>query len=398
MDPGDPEWEECQIVQETAGAIQVNEERMKIIFVRSVLAALTVLGCWGCRRVAVVHAERRELIETVYASGKIVPEAEFSLAALCTGRIVRKWVRDGDTVHKGQLLFDISAEDVRKRAEAAAGTYGISAADLSEQGPRLKNLSLALQNALLRMQNDSLTYWRWLRLWDENIGTKNNLDNCRVNYELALNDWRIAQEQYRVALNELQVARNNAQTQLSAVRKELADYSIRSDREGVVYQTFKEEGEAVRLNEVVALVGNDRPLIRLAVDQQDIGRIVIGQAVLVQADAAGSRVYKATVDRIYPVMNETDQTFRVDARWMENEAPAFIHSSVEANIIIRRKAGCLVLPRTALAAPDSVRIEDGGRLRMTAIKTGISTLDDIEILSGMDEHAAVRLPEKSETP
>ena len=372
---------------------------MKVYRAFSVLAALTFIGCWGCRRVVTLHAQRKELIETVYASGKIVPGEEYSLAALCTGRIVCKRVRDGDTVRKGQLLYEISAEDARRRVDAAAGTYAITEKDLSGGGPRLKNLELALQNAMLRLRNDSLVYFRWKQLWSENIGTKSNLDNCRMNYELAQNEKRIAGEQYQAALNELQVTRNNARTQLSVVQKELAEYSIRSDREGVVYQTFKESGEAVRLNEVVALVGNGRrPEIRLAVDQQDIGRVVPGLTVLVQADATGSQVYTARITRIYPVMNEVDQTFRVDAEFADGIAPRFIHSSVEANIIIRRKAGCLVLPRTALAAKDSVRIGERGRGKMVRVETGISTLDDIEVLSGIDEHTVVRPPEKTEEP
>lgn len=363
------------------------------------LAALTFIGCWGCRRVATIHAQRKELIETVYASGKIVPGEEYSLASLCTGRIVHKWVRDGDTVHKGQLLYEVSAEDARRRADAAAGTYAITNEDLSITGPRLRDLELALQNARLRLENDSLVYFRWKQLWSENIGTKNNLDNCRMNYEMAQNDWRIAGQQYQAALNELRVTRNNARTQLSVVQKELQEYSIRSDREGIVYQTFKEEGEAVRLNEVVALVGKSGPAeLRLAVDQQDIGRIVPGQTVLVQADAAGSQVYTARVTRSYPVMNEVDQTFRVDAKFTDGQAASFIHSSVEANIIIRRKAGCLVLPRTALAAKDSVRIGQQGRWRMVRIETGIATLDDVEVLSGIDEQVAVRPPENTEAP
>jgi len=372
---------------------------MKVYRVISFLAALTFIACWGCRRVVTVHAERKELVETVYASGKIVSGEEFSLAALCTGRIVCKHVRDGDTVHKGQLLYEVSAEDARRRAEAAAGTYAITENDLSGGGPRLKNLELALQNAGLRLENESLVYFRWKQLWSESIGTKNNLDNCRMNFEMAQNEKRIAEQQYQAALNELRVTRNGARTQLSAVHKELEEYSIRSDREGIVYQTFKEAGESVRTNEVVALVGsNQRPEIRLVVDQQDIGRVVPGLPVLVQADAAGSRVYTARVNRIYPVMNEVDQTFRVDAEFVDGVAPAFIHSSVEANIIIRRKAGCLVLPRTALAARDSVRIGDRGRWKMVRIETGIATLDDVEVLSGIDEHTVVRPPEKTEEP
>ncbi|HVU94175.1 MAG TPA: HlyD family efflux transporter periplasmic adaptor subunit [Puia sp.] len=372
---------------------------MRVYRAFSFFAALTFIGCWGCRRVTTIHAQRKELIETVYASGKIVPGDEYSLAALCTGRIVHKFVKDGDTVHKGQLLYKVSAEDVRRRADAAAGTYAITENDLSGGGPRLKNLELALQNAGIRLRNDSLVYYRWKQLWSENIGTKNNLDNCRMNYEMAQNEKRIAEQQYEAAQNELRVTRNDAWAQLGVVAKELKEYSIRSDREGIVYETFKETGEAVRPNEVVALVGDSRrPEIRLAVDQQDIGRIVPGLTVLVQSDAAGSRVYMAKIRRVYPVMNEVDQTFRVDAEFADGVTPAFIHSSVEANIIIRRKAGCLVLPRSAMAAPDSVRIGERGRWKTVRVETGIATLDDIEVVSGIDEHTAVRPPEKTDAP
>jgi multidrug efflux pump subunit AcrA (membrane-fusion protein) len=372
---------------------------MKTYLVCAIPAALALSGCRGCHTVPDVHAQRKELIETVYASGKIIPDQEYSLSALCSGKICRKLVRDGDTVRKGQVLFEISAEEARNRTEAAAGTYEITAGDLSDQGPRLRNLSLALRNATLRLQNDSLTYQRWKQLWNEGIGTNTNLDNCRMRYEVARNEKEIAREQYQSAFNELRVARNNARTQLGLAQKELEEYSVRSDRDGVVYQTFKEAGEAVRANEVVALVGDRRtPLIRLAVDQQDIDRIRQGQLVLVQADASGNRIDTAQVSRIYPVMNEVDQTFRVDARFTDVRAPLFIHSSVEANIIIRRKAGCLVLPRIALAGKDSVQIEVGRKQKTVRIETGIATLDDIEVLSGIDENTVVKPPAKMERP
>jgi len=363
------------------------------------LAALILCGCRGCSSSAVIYPQRKELIETVYASGKIMPDDEYSLAALCTGRIVRKLVRDGDTVVRGQLLFGISADDARERADAAAANYAIAGTGLSIHSPRLHDLALTLQNASLKLANDSVTYFRWKQLWAENIGTKSNLDNCRLSYELSLNNERIARQQYLAALDELQVARNNARTQLSAVQKELKEYSIRSDRNGIVYQTFKEAGEAVRLNEVVALMGSSRrPVIRLAVDQQDIGRIRADQEVLVQADAAGGSIFRATVSRIYPVMNELDQTFRVDALFSDGQIPSFIHSSVEANIIIQKKNDVLVLPRTALVSKDSVLIGEHGKQRMRKVVTGISTLDDIEILSGIDANTPVNPPQKTETP
>jgi hypothetical protein len=97
-------------------------------------------------------------------------------------------------------------------------------------------------------------------------------------------------------------------------------------------------------------------------------------------------------------MNELDQTFRVDAFFSAGRTPSFIHSSVEANIIIQRKPGALVLPRTVLASNDSVLVDEGGKLRMRPVVIGISTPDEIEILAGIDEKTRVKLSPKTETP
>ncbi|HLZ86929.1 MAG TPA: hypothetical protein VKQ52_06815, partial [Puia sp.] len=101
---------------------------------------------------------------------------------------------------------------------------------------------------------------------------------------------------------------------------------------------------------------------------------------------------------IYPVMNELDQTFRVDARFTGVSMPAFIHSSAEANIIIQRKANSLVLPRSALAGNDSVWVRESGGERKVRVRLGISTPDDVEILAGINEQTAVRAVPKSAAP
>jgi len=63
----------------------------------------------GCNNPAVIFPERKDIIETVYASGKIISENEYKLASLSNGTIIKKLVKDGDTVQKGQLLHVISS-------------------------------------------------------------------------------------------------------------------------------------------------------------------------------------------------------------------------------------------------------------------------------------------------
>jgi multidrug efflux pump subunit AcrA (membrane-fusion protein) len=347
----------------------------------------------------VIYPERKDIIETVYASGKIISENEYKLAALSNGTIIKKLVRDGDTVRKGQLLYIVSNEAAKDRYEAALKNYHIVTTNLSGRSPLLNDLKLSMENAAVKCSNDSMTYYRYKKLLAQDIGTKSNLDNVYTMYQLSMNQEKIAEQKYYAAINDLQISHSNARSQLTAAGKDLKEYFISSDMDGVVYQTFKEAGETVFANEVVALLGeHSNQVIRLAVDQQDISRIRTGQQVLLQTDVSGNTIYEASVSYIYPVMNEQDQTFRVDALFTQKQAPSFIHSSVEANIIVQKKNKALVLPRNALTGTDSVWIQVKSNRKKRGIQTGIATLDYVEIITGLDEKTPVVLTTENDEP
>jgi len=358
-----------------------------------------MLSSFSCNNTPVIYPERKDIIEAVYASGKIVSENEYKLASLTNGTIIKKLVKDGDTVQQGQLLYVISNEAAKERFNAALKTYHTVSKNLSSQSPLLSDLKLSLQNAAVKYTNDSITYHRYKTLWTQQIGTKSNLDNVYTSYQLSVNQKMIAEQKYYAAINDLEVSFGNARSQLTAANKELQEYFIKSDRNGIVYQTYKEAGETVYTNEVVALVGAPgKQVVRLAVDQQDISKVRTGQQVLLQTDVTGDTIYEAAISYIYPVMNEQDQTFRVDALFSKQAAPAFIHSSVEANIIIQKKSKALVLPRSALAGNDSVWIQVNKASKKTAIQTGITTLDHVEIVAGVDERTPVLLTRQNNEP
>lgn len=363
--------------------------------IRSSTVLAVTIGWCACTHSPVIYPERKEIIEAVYASGKVVPENEYKLSAQSNGTIVKKLVRDGDSVRRGELIYLISNNAARERFTAALKTYNIARSNLADHSPLLNDLKLSLENAALKFRNDSINYLRWKNLWDQKIGTKSNLDNAWSNYQVSYNQKKMAALKYHAALNDITISHSNALSQLAAARNDLKDYYIRSDRDGVVYQTFKEAGESVYNNEVVALLGEPgQRNIRLAVDQQDINKIRLGQPVLLQSDVTGAKIYEATVTYIFPVMNEIDQTFRVDAQFSTLPEELFIHSSIEANIIVQKKSNALVIPRAAITGKDSVWVRLHGKQKKIGVRTGIATLDYVEILSGIDENTAILLNPK----
>ena len=88
-------------------------------------------------------------------------------------------------------------------------------------------------------------------------------------------------------------------------------------------------------------------------------------------------------------MNESDQTFRVDAVFAGQDPQPYIHTSVEANIVIQKIQHALVIPVKSVMNGDSVKVKDGGKISTVPVKIGVRTLDEAEILSGLDERSEV---------
>lgn len=366
----------------------LNTTMTRILFSGAVI--LLFAGCGGNN---IVHPQKKNIIETVYASGKIMADSEYTVYALNPGTVINKLVNEGDQVKKGQVIYVINNSAPAARLDAANTAYDKARQDLSNNSRVLADLKIAMQNASLKFSNDSLQYARLKAMWNEGVGTKSSLDNAELQYRTSQNEKRSAREKYYATLNDLNVSLKNAQSQVATARNDLNNYIIRAERAGTVYQMLKEKGEAVRANEALALMGksSDR-IIRLAVDQQDIDRIKIDQQVVLKTDATGDKIYQAKVLRIYPTMNEADQTFRVDAVFTGNDSQPYIHTSVEANIIIRKKQQVLVIPSQVLLTGDSVKVKQGGHVKTIAIKTGIHTLNDVEVTEGLDEQSDVVVP------
>src|ERR1043165_6662891 len=71
-------------------------------------------------KVAVEKAAKRTIIETVNASGKVYPEVEVKISPDISGQITDLFVKEGDSVKKGQVLARIYADIYATQRDQAA--------------------------------------------------------------------------------------------------------------------------------------------------------------------------------------------------------------------------------------------------------------------------------------
>ncbi len=364
---------------------------MRASFYISIVALFALYSCG--KQEYVSPKKVSSIVESVYASGTIVPTNEHALFSLVNGIVLKKYVKDGDVVKKGQILYEISSDAPSARLNSVRAAYEKSAADAGNNSSVLNDLRSALLNAQSKFALDSAIYFKYKKLIEADAVSQLQLDQAQVQYGISANAVKSAKEKYASAKRDLQVSLSSAQSQLATAENDLNNFIIRSDVDGVIFKTYKEVGETVRMNENLALLGEEKSrIIKMQVDQMDIEKVKIGQTVLYKTDVAGNKINQATISRIYPLMNENDQTFRVDAVLPDSLSMNYVHITVESNIMIQEKKNALVIPRKFLLKGDSVNINDNGSAKLIPVKTGIVTLDEAEIISGLDEKSELIVP------
>src|SRR5512133_1055331 len=83
-------------------------------------------------KVAVENVEKRTIIETITANGKIQPEKEVKITPDVSGEIVELTVREGDPVVKGQLLLRIKPDTYISQRDRSLAAISSSQARLAQ--------------------------------------------------------------------------------------------------------------------------------------------------------------------------------------------------------------------------------------------------------------------------
>lgn len=340
-----------------------------------------------------IKPERKAITEAVYASGFLVPKNEYKVYALSDGYIVAKYKDGGDAIKRGEEIFKIQNDASAAKLGASSSALDLAKLNAGDNSPVLLDLKSKLKSAEAKFKNDSLNYVRYKNMFDAQAVTKAQFDQIALAFEVSGNEVKSANENYKRTREQMQVELRNAQSAVAAGNLDFGNYSIRSIMDGMVYDTYKDLGEAVRRNDLVALVGEKgSKVLELSVDQQDVDKVKIGQKVMVKMDVTGNKIYKAAVTKIYPNMNQQDQSFKVEAAFTDSTDLEVVHVSVEANIIIAQKENALVIPKSVIDASDEVEIKAVGLNQRIKIKRGLQNLEFTEVLEGIKEGDEIVIP------
>jgi len=122
-------------------------------------------------KVAVENAEKRVIVETITANGKIQPEKEVKISPDVSGEIVELTVKEGDNVEKGKLLLRIKPDTYISQKDRSLAAISSARARLSQSEAQFTQADLAFK--------------RSKQLFNEQTISKSDFEQAEATYTVA---------------------------------------------------------------------------------------------------------------------------------------------------------------------------------------------------------------------
>ena len=248
------------------------------------LLALILIAVLGGSKEDIVavqteKVQKRDITQTVAATGKINPEYKVSITSEVTGEIVSLPVKEGYRVKKGQLLIEIKGDAYVAQKERAQANLQASQADLQMRKATLDKVAS--------------DYDRIKELHAKNLSSDSELETAKSNY-------LTTKAQYDAA----QANVSQTQASLKEIIDQLNKTTIYSPINGIVTQLNVELGERVLGSgysmgtDIMTVSDLNNIEARVDVDENDVVLISKGDTANIKVDAFGDRIFKGVVTQI----------------------------------------------------------------------------------------------------
>lgn len=355
------------------------------------LLSLLLLAA-GCKPRNETKPHHQEIIDAVFGSGHIENKDQYAVVSNSAGYLKEVLVAEGDTVKKGQVLYHLEGVVQQTQEKNALDNLKYARTNIAPASPQIEQLKLQIIQAREKARVDSLTYARYQRLVITHAVSASDMENAGVQYTASASNLSVLEKSLADLEHNLSLNLQNAQALYDIQHQNKNYYDITAKADGIIFTLVRKVGDYVRIGDQIAEIGAGRPIIKLYIAEDDIRRIREGQLALVSLNSNKDTVYPATITKVYPAFDDTQQAFTVEARFLQMPPVLINGTQLQGNIILEDKQDALVIPSYYLMTGDYVMIK--GHKEKLWVKAGIRTLEWTEILNGITENDILVQPQK----
>lgn len=329
--------------------------RQKIagITIALLLAGGAAFWWWRPVPVTVTTLQWQTVQRTVVSTGRVVASRESTLGSTQTGRVLTTPVAEGASVKAGTVLLTLEPDEwLAARTQADA----------------------QLADANGQWQDAQRQWQRQQQLFAQGFISQAARDVSRRSADLA-----------REKVRQLAALRQQADARL-------AQAVIRAPADGVLLSRMVEAGDVVTAGKTLlrfAAAGEQKVL--LALDERDLGRLAVGQAAAVRADAYPAQSLPARVAKLAANVDADRGTVEVELALTAQ--PVWLRSgmTVSAEVMLGAAQRQLLLPASAWRDGKVARVREG-RVAWVPVKAGEAVSGYIPVQSGVQAGDRIIVP------
>jgi HlyD family secretion protein len=311
--------------------------------------------------------DRGEVRVTVEETGVVEPERRIVVKSPISGVVQQLYVREGDQVQAGQALARILPDIA--------------------QANSLARLRSEIAGARIARDNAERDYERGRSLSAIGGITQAELDQRRVAYEQAENQWRTAQDQLRLVQLSGVTAGDSGAAQWAQITAPAA---------GVIIGRGVEEGETVvggtsafgGGTELFTIADLSTLLVKAAINEVDIGKVKRGDRVALTVDAFPGDTARGLVRLVPPAARQQERVRVFDVEVEVTRGAGILRPGMTANVRISGpvRADAVRVPVEAVLLQEGKPVVykiGGSGPQPIAVTLGLSDLFYVEVTGGL---------------
>lgn len=342
-----------------------SRKKLIIFIIIAVVILITVVGAVASKKrekpieVTTEKAVRRSITQLVTATGKIQPEVLVKISPEVSGEIIELPVKEGQIVHKGELLLRIKPDTYRAQVE--------------ESEAALSGARSASTERRTQLEKSRLDYERAQHLFEQRLTAETDRKAAQTNYEVA-----------QASLQSSQFDIQRAEGALRQIREALSKTTIVSPSTGAITALNSRLGERVvgtsqfAGTEVMSIADLSSMEAQVNVNENDVINVKVGDHASISVDAYPGR-------KIDGVVREIASTASTKNAGTQEEVTNFLVKIRVDDHTVRLRPG---MSTTADIQTETVANTVAVPIQSVTVRSTDSKLSPEELERTTSEHAA----------
>lgn len=306
--------------------------------------------------VDVLPLSKQSIQEKLSLSGPVSGTDSVDVVSNIHAEITAMNVKEGDQIHKDQVLAVLDSTDLEREVRIAQNAYDLAVNNKQEKD---KEAALGYEKAVQDFQKAGMDHSRNSQLFATGDISQMDLE-ASAN---ALNDAKRTMDGYTVVNGkgvadksyELQI--ENARYDLEKKMEELENTQIKSTIDGTVVRVNSKVGQfadKVEDDKPIFSIENLEQLeLEIKVSEFSIGKVKVGQSAVISADILDGGTVNGEVIKISPTGEEkgggsTERVIPTTIRVDGQDTKLIAGITAKAELLIKESEDAFVVPTTAL--------------------------------------------------